>query len=212
MEFKKTEQEIIKAIVKYGGEVKSLAEVINKSQLLENRGIVLVPNRNPNFIFLSKDNYNEDEKDALGYVNELITLVERLIKDRLIVVTPLQSPPVLIVGKEQSKFVKPGVISINDGKEFVVIKDDHWADYLSSSGEQTHWMFSCSDDYLAIEKIMNTWYTVSEELKNLVKNNFISEDQIRFTKQQRLMWLSIFISGFIGLAGLIIAIIGILIR
>ena len=207
MTFKKTEKEIIKAIVKYGGEVKSLAEVINKSQLLEDRGIVLLPNRNPNYIFLSKDKYNEDEKDALGYVNELISLIERLIKDRMIVVTPLQSSPVLVVGKEKSYFVKPGAISINDGKEFVVIKNDHWAEYLSSSGEQTHWMFTCSDDYMAIEKIMNSWYTVSEELKNLVYNDFKSEEQLHFEQQQRLTWVSIAVTGFIGLAGLIIALI-----
>lgn len=207
MTFKKTEKEIINAIVNYGGEVKSLAEVINNSQLLEKRGIVLVPNRNPNFIFLSKEKYNEDEKDALGYVNDLIFLIERLIKDRLIVVTPLQSAPVLVVGKEKSMFVKPGVISINDGTEFVVIKNDHWAELISSSGEQTHWMYTCDDDHVAIEKIMNSWYTVSEELKNLVYNDFKSDEQIHFEKQQHLTWVSIAVTGLIGLAGLIIAII-----
>ena len=36
MTFKKTEKEIIKAIVKYDGKAKSLAEVFNKSKLLEN--------------------------------------------------------------------------------------------------------------------------------------------------------------------------------
>ena len=44
MNFKNTEKEIIKTIVKYGGDVKSLADVINKSHLLENRGIAIIPN------------------------------------------------------------------------------------------------------------------------------------------------------------------------
>ena len=55
MSFKKTEKEILKAIVKNSGEVQSLAEVLNKSKLLEKRGIVIVPNKQPNFIYLSKD-------------------------------------------------------------------------------------------------------------------------------------------------------------
>ena len=43
MNFKKTEKEIIKAIVKYGGEVKSLVDVLNESQILEKRGIAILP-------------------------------------------------------------------------------------------------------------------------------------------------------------------------
>ena len=57
MNFKKTEKEIIKAIVKYGGEVKSLVDVLNRSQLLEKRGIAIVPqNSLINYIFLHKTN------------------------------------------------------------------------------------------------------------------------------------------------------------
>lgn len=42
MTFKNTEKEIIKAIVKYGDKMNSMAQVINESQLLEKRGIVIV--------------------------------------------------------------------------------------------------------------------------------------------------------------------------
>ena len=58
MNFKKTDKEIIKAIVKYSGEVKSLVDVLNKSQILEKRGIAIVPCGQPSYIFLRKEKFN----------------------------------------------------------------------------------------------------------------------------------------------------------
>ena len=65
MNFKKTEKEIIKAIVKYGGEVKSLVDVLNESKILEKRGIAIVPCPNDKvcYIFLHKDKFSEDDMD-----------------------------------------------------------------------------------------------------------------------------------------------------
>lgn len=204
MTFKKSEKEIIKTIVKYGGEVKSLAEVINKSYLFEKRGIVIVPNKNPNFIFLSKEMYSEDEKDILGYVTECVSLFEYLIKKRLIIIVPYRTSPVLVVGKDKSEYGrKPGVISINDDKEFVVFRNDNWAELLSSDGQQTHWVVKCTDEFLALEKILNSWFIVSQELKEMVKNNFKSEEQIRFEKQQFLTRVSIIVAIILGLLGIV---------
>lgn len=202
MTFKKTEKEILKAIVKYDGEVKSLAEVLNKSELLEKRGIAIVPNKSPNFIFLSKARYSENEKDAIGYVTELVSLIESLVKNRLIVIIPFQSSPVLVVGKKKSECSnKRGVITIDDGKEFVVFKNENWAELVSSNGEQTHWIITCSDEYVSLEKTLNSWFTVSQELKDLVQNNFKTEEQRRFSKQQFATWVSIAIALIIGLLG-----------
>jgi hypothetical protein len=200
MTFKNTEKEILKAIVEYGGEVKSLAEVLNKSQLLEKRGIVIVPNKNPNFIFLSKERYDEEEKDALGYVTELVSLIDSLIKKRLIISIPYKTSPVLVVGKEKSEYGnKPGMISINDGKEFVIFRNEKWAELVSPLGEQTHWIVTCTDEYVALEKIMNSWFTVSAELKDLVIHNFKSEDERRYSNQVILTWISIIVAICIGL-------------
>lgn len=200
MTFKKTEKEILKAIARNSGEVQSLAEVLNKSKLLEKRGIAIVPNSHPNFIFLSKDRYANDEKEALGYVVELISLFESLIEQRQIVIIPFKSSPVLVVGKEKAEYGnKPGLITINDGKEYVVFKNDDWAELVSPSGEQTYWINTCSDEYVALEKILNSWFTVSQELKDLVKHNFKTEEQRRFSKQQWLTWVSIGVALFIGL-------------
>ena len=203
MKFKKTEKEIIEAIVKYDGEVKSLAEVINKSQLLEKRGIIRVPNKNPNFIFLSKEKYAEDEKDALGYVVEMINLIESLIKNRLIVTIPFESSHVLAVGVEKSVYgPNLGLISLNDGEEYVQFLKENWADIISPTGQQTHWPITCTDEYVALDKILNSWVTVSQELKDLVENNFKTVEDIRFEKQQWLTWISIGVALIIGLLGI----------
>ena len=101
MKFKQTEKEFIKAIVKYDGKVKSLAEVINKSHLLEDRGIAVVLYNQNNHIFLSKKKYNFDSKEPLGYISEIVSLINSLIEKRLIIIIPLVSDDVLVIGREQ---------------------------------------------------------------------------------------------------------------
>jgi len=54
MTFKKTEKEIIKAIVKYGEKEHSMAKVLNKSKLLENRGLVIAFASNRSYVFSDK--------------------------------------------------------------------------------------------------------------------------------------------------------------
>ena len=63
MTFKKTEKEIIKAIVKYGGEVKSLVDVLNESKILEKSGLVIMPHEERCYIFLHKDKFSECDLD-----------------------------------------------------------------------------------------------------------------------------------------------------
>lgn len=100
MRFKNTEKEIIRAIVKYDGEVKSLAEVINKSELLEKRGIAFATDGRDGFIFLKKDQYDYQDKEPLGYVTELVSLINMLIEKRYLVIIPLESSPELIIGRK----------------------------------------------------------------------------------------------------------------
>ena len=76
-----TEKEFISAITTYEGKAKSLAEVLNKSKLLERRGIGIVQYGGKNIIFLRKDLYDDwFHNDGLGYVVELLSLIDTLIK------------------------------------------------------------------------------------------------------------------------------------
>ena len=55
MTFKKTEKEIIKAIVKFGEKENSMAKVLNESKLLEKRGIVIAFASSRNYAFFDKN-------------------------------------------------------------------------------------------------------------------------------------------------------------
>ncbi len=207
MKFKKTEKEIIKTIVKYDGEVKSLAEVINKSELLEKRGIAVATDGNMSFIFLKKDRYDYDDKEPLGYVTELVSLINTLVEKRLLVIIPLDASPELVIGRKASRWYKPGLVVV-DEKEYVQV-DRNMFDWLNSKGEQIYWPVNCPEKTLPVCKTIYSWFTVSQELKDLVEHNFETEEERRFIKQQQLTWISIAVTAFIGIAGLIIAIISI---
>lgn len=200
MTFKKSEKEIIKAIVKYGGEVKSLAHVINKSHLLEKRGIAIIPD-NINRVFFKKTKYKEDDKEPWGFICEFVSLINYLVDNRLIVIIPFNEFTSLVLGKEKSEWGQNRMIIINNGEGYISPQNDYY-DWFEN-GKQAYWPAHCSESLVSISKTLNSWFTVSQELKDLVKNNFKSEEQIRFEKQQHLTWLSIGVAIILGLLGII---------
>lgn len=206
MTFKQTEKELIEAIVKYGGEVKSLVDVLNESKILEKRGIAVVPGYKLCHIFLRKDRFGDsdmEEKKGLGYVVEIVSLIKLLIEKRLIVIIPYRECPSLVIGKPNSKWHKPDCISIDEGKEFITLSECN-VNWWNAKGEQIAWPKYCSDKALPMSELLTPWFTVSQELKDLVKNNFKSEEDIRFEKQQDLTWISIAAATIIGLLGIIL--------
>lgn len=60
-----------------------------------------------------------------------------------------------------------------------------------------------TDNELNIGDIFNVAFSVNEELRTLVKNNFKSAEEIRFIKQQRLTWISIAVAAVLGILGII---------
>ena len=93
-----TEKEFISAIITYEGKTKSLAEVLNKSKLLERRGIGIVQYGGKNIIFLRKDLYDDwFHNGGLGYVVELLSLIDTLIKKKYIVMIPFCTDNILMV-------------------------------------------------------------------------------------------------------------------
>lgn len=199
MTFKKTEKEIIETIVKYGGDVKSLADVINKSHLLEKRGIAIIPN-NRNLIYLKKSKYEGwDDKEAFGYIADMVSLISYLVDNRLLITIPFRNSQPLVIGKEKSEYGKNCIV-INDGEGYIV--EDHEFFNWYENNQQAYWPCTCSEEFLPISKTLTSWFSVSQELKDLVKHNFKTEEQRRFNKQQRLMWVSIFVALLIGLLGI----------
>jgi len=207
MTFKKTEKEIIKTIVKYGGDAKSLAVVVNESELFEKKGIVVVFDSDQNYLFFDKQKYDWDDKKSLGYITELISLLKYLIQNRLITILPTRGQAPLVIGRKISQYVKLNAIETDDAIIWVGSRCD-WMDKMTHN--QTYWPNCYSEKELPLQLYLNCWFSVSQELEDLVKNGFKSEEQVRFQKQQCLTWISIFVAAAIGIAGLIIGIINII--
>jgi hypothetical protein len=210
MTFKKTEKEIIRAIVKYGGDVMSLADVLNKSHLLEKRGIAIIPD-NTHLIYLKKNLYqNWEDKEAFGYIADMVSLISYLIDNRLLITIPFRDSQPLVIGKEKAEYGVKGGIVINDGEGFIVADKDFYNWY--ENDQQAYWPCTCSEEFMPISKTLTSWISVSQELKELVMNDFKTEEQIRFDKQQRLTWISIIVAGVIGICSIIIGVVGFIIR
>lgn len=210
MTFKNTEKEIIKAIVKYGDKMNSMAQVINESQLLEKRGIVIAwgaHGTNCSYVFLDKQKYDWEDNKALGYISEMISLIRLLIDNRLITLIPVNSRGSDVIGRRKYQLARPGWIELEDA---MIDVDSNMGQWIDNLHQQAYWPSCYPEQVLSTSQFLDCWFSVSQELKVLVKNGFKSEEQIRFIKQQRLTWISIAVTGFIGLAGLIIAIISLI--
>ena len=205
-EWKESEKEIIRAIVKYDGEEKSLAKVFNKSKLLENRGLAIVQNGGENIIFLRNDMYDApDNSRGLGYVAELMSLTDTLIKRKLIVMIPFCTDSTLVIGAEESKWLEPEIISVN-GVEKICVAERR-IDWFDAGGRQKYMHCALPEQKYPMGGIFNMAFTVSQELKNLVKNNFKSEEDLRFCRQQIATWVSIFIAITIGFFSIYISLV-----
>lgn len=204
--WKKSEKEIIKAIVRYGGEAKSLGEVLNKSKLLENRGIGIVQYGGETIIFLRSDKYNApDDSNGLGYVAELLSLIDTLIRQKLIVMIPFCIQNTLVIGAENSKWLEPEIISVNGTERiYVAERNINWVD---SNDQQKYMHCVIPEQKFPIGNIFNMSFSVSEELNNRVKHKFKSEEDLRFCRQQIATWVSIFIAITIGFFSIYISLV-----
>lgn len=202
MNLNKADKEFIRAIVKYDGKAQSLADVLNKSRLQEKRGIGIVHHCGKNIIFLRKDIYEEwFDRNVLGYVVGLLSLIDTLIKKKYITMIPFVTDDILVIGAKESKRLTQEFISVN-GNETICLADRN-ENWLDDSNHQKYWPCTFTDNELHIGSIFNVAFSVNEELRTLVKNNFKSEEETRFIKQQRLTWISIAVAAVLGLLGII---------
>jgi hypothetical protein len=210
MTYKSTEKEIIKAIVKYSEKSNSLADVINKSHLFEKRGVAIVRKDGNNIVYLRNDKYDmESEHIGLGYIAEFLSLVDTLIKQRHLVMIPCQKSNTFVYGAEQNKWLQLDELLVNQNERIRFGWQEGW---YNAAGQQIYWSQTFTDNELYIGNKFNLAFSISQELKDLVKNKFKNEEEIRFEKQQRLTWISIIVAGIIGLASFVIGVIGLYIR
>ncbi len=203
MTFKKSEKEFIKALVKYSDEAESLADAINKSHLLEKRGWnIVVGDDGKYFLFYRQDLYSyEDEQKVRGYLAELLAILEELYNERLLIAFPSTHNRPLVIGRENVTRCHLETRSVDNGKEFISFSRIHFGWY-DRSGNPLYCWDECTEMVRPLEKLLFSAYHASEDLKELVKNNFKSEEDIRFVKQQWLTWISIAVAIIIGLLGI----------
>ena len=201
MQLKKTEKEIIQVLVKYGDKEKTMAEVINRSRLLQNKGIAVVPYNESDYIFMKSDKYDWDSKAGVGYIAEMHSLLDMLIEKRWIVIIPGMCSVPLVLGKESSEWYKMDVIRVSDN-EYIKLqyRGMYW---LDSNGKQIYFQSEVIDGKWRISCILNQHFLVSQELRSLARNGFKTEEERRFEKQQCLTWVSIVIAIIIGILGVL---------
>lgn len=210
MTFKKTEKEIITAIVKYGEKDHSMAKVLNKSKLLENRGLVIAFSSGRNYVFSDKQKYDWEDAKGISYISELISLLKYLIANRLITILPIHVRETHVLGRQKARLARPGYIEIDDAILEVDSNMGNWIDAVTR--DQTYWPSCYSEKELPISTYLECFFSVSQELRDLVKHNFRSEEERRFKKQQRLTWISIIVACIIGFASIILNTVGLFLR
>ena len=204
MKFSKEEKEIIRVIVECENKGGNLAFVLNFSRLLEKKGIGIVSLDYYKAVFLRKDMYPDYEFDSsiAPYVSTLFNLIEKLISEKHLICRGCLSADPLVVGVEYSQWKCPNVIAVN-GEEVIMIEGPYQGWYGADRYEK-YWM--CDDWNRQLSKIDNylySSYSVSEELRDLVKHHFKTEEEIRFAKQQLMTWISIGVAILVGILGII---------
>lgn len=203
--FNKTEREIVRSIVKFRDEAESLGDAINKSRLLEKRGWAVASKDDGEFyLFYRSDKFDyEDEQKVRGYLAELLALLEKLYNERLLVAFPSSHNCPLVIGREHVTRHQIDVNKVDGGKEFIVLQQLGLGWYSQNRESLYNWC-ECTDMVRPFGKILFSAYHVSQDLVELVKNNFQTEEDIRFRKQQIATWVSIIVALIIGLLGIFV--------
>jgi hypothetical protein len=179
-----------------------MAKVLNKSQLLEKKGIVIAFASGRNYVFCDKKKYDWEDAKAISYIAELISLIRYLVENRLITILPINLREAHVLGRQNARLVRPGYTEVDDAILEVDSNMGNWFD--KATQDQTYWPNCYDEKKLPISTYLECWFSVSQELRDLVKNNFKTEEQVRFEKQQRLTWISIGIAALLGLLGVIL--------
>ena len=208
MKFNKIEKETIKAIVKYKNKAGSLADTLSKSNVLKKRGLAIVRKDDGSYyLFFRRSKYEDyDSQKVKGFLAGLSSLIEKLNEDRLLIFFSSSINTPLVIGKENVKWHQFDVMSVDNGKEYILLKNI-CIDWIDKNRQSLYWWEECTEMVKPIEQYLNSDYQLSQDLVELVENNFMSEEEIRFKKQQKATWISIGIAIIIGLASIIISIV-----
>lgn len=203
MKFSKEEKEIVKVIVKYANNSENIASAFNASGLLEKRGIAIVNTGSDTFALFKVDMYPDLFTGAKpAYMSLLLNLIERLVKNGSIICGDSANANPLVIGAKSSRWEKRNTLSVNE-TEIIVLAGPSKGWY-TLNGQPKYWEWNEWGNQLSrVCHYLHSDYCVSEELKDFVKNEFRSEEEIRFAKQQRVTWISIAVAIILGVVSIL---------
>ena len=204
MKFSKEEKEIVKVIVKYANNSKNIASAFNASGLLEKRGIAIVDTGGASLAFFRKDMHPNFFPNAKSpYMSLLLNLIVNLVQNQLVVCGSSVSADPLVIGAKSSRWEKRTMLAVND-TEAIILEGPYKGWYDKATRQMLYWEWNeWGNQVSRVCHYLHSDYCVSEELKDLVKNKFKSDEQRRFTKQQWATWISIAVAIILGILGII---------
>lgn len=203
MKFSKEEKEIVKVIVKYANNSENIASAFNASGLLEKRGIAIVDAGGATLVFFRKDMHPNFFPNAKSpYMSLLLNLIEKLIQNGSLICSGSAYADPLVIGAKSSRWEKLNTLAVNDTE--AIILEGPYKGWYTMNGQPKYWEWNDWGNQLArVCHHLHSDYSVSEELKDLVKNDFKTDEEIRFAKQQWITWISIAVSALLGILGII---------
>lgn len=204
MKFSKEEKEIVKVIVKYANNSKNIASAFNASGLLEKRGIAIVNAGGVTLVFFNQEKYPNFFPNAKSpYLSLLLNLIERLVQNGSIICGDSADANPLVIGAKSSRWEKRNALSVND-TEAIILEGPYKGWYDKATRQMLYWEWNEWGNQLErVCHYLHSDYCVSEELKELVKNDFKTDEEIRFAKQQWMTWISIGVAILLGVLGFI---------
>ena len=204
MKFSKEEKEIVKVIVKYANNSENIASAFNDSGLFEKRGIAIVDAGGVTLAFFNREKHPDFFPNAKSpYLSLLLNLIEKLVQNGSIICGDSADANPLVIGAKSSRWKKRNALSVND-TETIILEGPYKGWYDKATGQMIYCEWNEWGNQLSrVCDYLHCDYCVSEELKDLVKNDFKTDEEIRFAKQQWMTWISIGVSTLLGILGLI---------
>lgn len=204
MKFSKEEKEIVKVIVKYANNSENIASAFNASGLLEKRGIAIVNAGGVTLVFFNQEKYPDFFPNAKSpYLSLLLNLIEKLVQNGSVICGDSADANPLVIGAKSSRWEKLNMLAVND-TEAIILEGPDTGWYEKTNGQMLYWEWNEWGNQLErVCHYLHSDYCVSEELKDLVKNDFKTDEEIRFAKQQWATWISIAVAIILGILGII---------
>jgi len=194
MRFSENEKKIIRKIVGYDWSTFCTLDRFIGTEL--HFDLIFKPSQKCYWLYYDVKNNPKGKKERILDFFELYFLIKRLMKNDLII---------SVIGNNCDRFVGNQDLASSPGK-VGVFKDGSYIDvdykWKDKNGITIKDIITFQETEIPFGEMACGLPLISQELKDLVENDFKTEEQIRFSRQQFLTWVSIGVAFIIGLLGI----------